>query len=395
MFTGCQQTVSRWLNRERMPRIYMTQTRRQFLQNSAAALSGLALSGCGWTLGGNPFDDSGDDDIEPPMTQTSASDLYIYTWADYIDSELIETFRKQTGIRVIVDIFDSNEAMLAKVQAGGGGAYSIIYPSDAWVKRMVDLRLLQPLDHSRLNGLENLFEAFQDPEYDPGNRYSLPFTWGTTGLIYNAEKLSSTPTDWDYLWENQKALSRQVTLINDPREVLGASLRSLGYSYNSENPAEIRAAYEKLLDLKGAIATFTTDGWRDLILAGDLTMAMGYSFDAINVANENPNLKYLVPESGTSLWTDTMVIPAGAPNVAGAYKWLNFMLQPEVTVSLCERLYFATPNKKAFKQLPKELQENHTLFPPEDVIERCEVILPLSIEKEKKYARYWIKIKSS
>lgn len=373
----------------------MTSTRRQFLQNSAVALSSLALSSCGWTLGGNPSEESDSEVTTESLTNTSADEIYIYTWADYTDPELLETFRKQTGIKAIVDIFDSNEAMLAKIQAGGGGAYSIIYPSDSWVQRMVDLKLLQKLDHSRLKGLDNLFEKFQNPDYDPRNRYSLPFTWGTTGLIYNAEKLSSTPKDWDYLWQNQAELSRQVTLLNDPREVLGAGLRSLGYSYNSQQTAQLQAAYERLIELKPTLATFTTDGWRDLMLAGDLKMAMGYSFDALNVADENPNIKYLVPQSGTSFWTDTMVIPAGAPNVEGAYQWLNFMLQPEITVALCERLYFATPNKQAFAQLPQELQENPTLFPPESVLDKCEGIMPLSIEKEKEYARYWIKLKSS
>ena len=373
----------------------MTPTRRQFLQSSAAALSSLALSSCGWTLGGSPSQESDSEVQESSSANTSANELYIYTWADYTDRELLETFRKQTGIKVIVDIFDSNEAMLAKVQAGGGGAYSIIYPSDSWVQRMVELKLLQPIDHSRLTGLDNLFETFQNPDYDPGNRYSLPFTWGTTGLIYNAEKLSFTPKDWDDLWNNKTELYRQVSLLNDPREVLGAGLRSLGYSYNSQNSAELQAAYEKLRNLKPTLVNFTTDGWRDLMLAGDLSIAMGYSFDALTVADYNPNLKYIVPESGTSFWTDTMVIPAGAPNVQGAYKWLNFMLQPEVTVALCERLYFATPNKEAFAKLPKELQENPTLFPPESVINKCEGIIPLYLQKEKEYARYWIKLKSS
>ncbi len=373
----------------------MTHTRRQFLQSSAAALSSLALSSCGWTLGGNPPEESDSEVNQQSISNTSADQLYIYTWADYTDPELLETFRKKTGIKAIVDIFDSNEAMLAKIQAGGGGTYSIIYPSDSWVQRMVQLKLLQPIDHSRLQGLDNLFEKFKNPEYDPGNRYSLPFTWGTTGLIYNAAKLTFTPNDWDYLWKHPKELTRQLTLLNDPREVLGAALRSLGYSYNSQNSAQLQAAYERLLQLKPTLATFTTDGWRDLMLAGDLLVAMGYSFDALTVADENPNIKYLVPQSGTSFWTDTMVIPSGAPNVEGAYKWLNFMLEPEVTVDLCQRLYFATPNRKAFAQLPQELQENPTLFPPESVIDKCEGIVPLNIEKEKEYARYWIKLKSS
>lgn len=369
--------------------------RRQFLQASLSALSGLALTSCGWTLGVTPTEDTPKESGTRPPTPISANQLYIYTWADYTDKELLDTFTAETGIQVIVDIFDSNETMLAKVQAGGGAAYSIIYPSDYMVQRMMQLHLLREIDHSKLQGLENLFEKFQNPDYDPGNRYSLPFTWGTTGLIYNSEKLKQEPEDWDYLWENSQQLWRRVALMNDVRETIGAGLRSLGYSYNSTNPQEINQAYEKLLLIKPSLANFTTDGWRDLILAGDLTVAMGYSFSALEVADENPALKYVVPKSGTSLWTDTMVIPKNAPNLKAAYAWLNFMLRPEVTVPLSERLYFATPNRAAYELLPADLQENPTLFPPEEILNKCEGILPLDPEKEKEYARYWIKLRSS
>jgi len=379
------------------PHIYPPlSTRRQFVQASLSALSGLALTSCGWTLGVTPTEDApkeSDGSRQPPPI--SSNQLYIYTWADYTDKDLLDSFTAQTGIQVIVDIFDSNETMLAKVQAGGGAAYSIIYPSDYMVKRMTQLHLLREIDHSKLQGLENFFDKFQNPDYDPGNRYSLPFTWGTTGLIYNAAKLKQEPEDWDYLWDNSEQLWRRIALMNDLRETIGAGLRSLGYSYNSTNPQEIAQAYEKLLRIKPTLANFTTDGWRDLMLAGDLTVAMGYSFSALEVADENPNLKYVVPKSGTSLWTDAMVIPKNAPNLKAAYAWLNFMLRPEVTVPLSERLYFATPNRAAYELLPPELQENPTLFPPEEILNKCEGILPLDPEKEKEYARYWIKLRSS
>lgn len=371
-----------------------TSTRRQFLQNSAVALSGLALSSCGWTLGGNPSEEVESESDDELVRSTAANELFVYTWADYTDEDLLASFTAQTGIKVVVDIFDSNEAMLAKVQAGGGSAYSIIYPSDYMVGRMAQLQLLRKIDRSRLQGLNNLFPKFQDPTYDPDNRYSIPFTWGTTGLVYNAAKLGTPPEDWDYLWLHESELQRRVTLMNDVREVLGAGLRSLGFSYNTTDSDKLYAAYQHLVDLKPTLANFTTDGWRDLILAGDLEVAMGYSFDALSVSDENPDLQYVVPLSGSSLWTDTMVIPKNAPNVEGAYAWLEFMLQPEVAAGLIERLYFATPNRAAYNLLPLELRENPTLFPPESILDRCEGVLPLSTEKEKEYARYWIRLKS-
>ena len=230
----------------------MPHSRRKFLQSTTAAATGLTLSGCGWTLA----------EVRPASGSGAADQLSIYTWSNYIDDTLLDNFTAQTGIRVVKDTFDSNETMLATFQAGKGAAYSIIYPSDYTVAKMIELKLLQELDRSRLVGLENVLPRFQTSVYDPGNRYHVPISWGTTGLVYNSEKLPTPPTDWNYLWDNQQKLSRKMTLLSDTREVMGATLRSLGYSYNSSNPKEIQQAYEKLKALKPAIATFTTDAWR-------------------------------------------------------------------------------------------------------------------------------------
>ena len=166
----------------RPPRL--TSSRRQFLRTSAAALSAAALSGCGWTLA----------NVRTQAVPQGESDrLHIFTWSSYTDQALLNAFREQTGIEVIADVYDSNEAMLAKLQAGGGAAYSIIYPSDYMVRRMLELGLLRELETSRLSGLTELFEQFQDPRYDPGNRHSVPMSWGTTGLVYNRRKLQTVP----------------------------------------------------------------------------------------------------------------------------------------------------------------------------------------------------------
>lgn len=360
-------------------------TRRQFIQSTASAVSGLALSSCGWTLA----------QVRQTAAQPSSSNkLYIYTWSNYTDEDLLKSFQEQTGIEVIPSVFDSNEAMLAKIRAGGGSEYSIISPSDYMVRQMIEIGLLSELDHNRLEGLNNLLPRFQNPIYDPGNRYSIPISWGTTGLVYNTQKLKQAPTDWSYLWDNQKELAQRITLINDVREVMGATLRMLGYSYNSTEPEQVKQAYEKLAALKPAIATFTSDAWRDQLVAGDLWLAMGYSADAIKTADENPNLKYVIPRSGTSLWTDTMVIPKSAPNPEAAYAWLNFILQPSIMAQVCYRLKFATPNQAAIEQLPPDIRSNPNLFPPESLLDKCERIVPLGQFGEV-YDRYWTQLTSS
>ena len=359
-------------------------TRRQFLKNSAATISGLAVSSCGWRLA---------DVQSAPAVKGSADQLFIYTWAGYTDNALLDRFAEKTGIRVVADVFSSNEEMLARVQAGGARAYSIIYPSDYMVVQMTELGLLTPLDHSSLGGLDRLKKQFQNPVYDPGNRYSVPLSWGTTGLIYNTEQLKEAPEDWNYLWEHKQELARRMTLASDVREVMGAALRMLGYSLNSTNQEQVKQAYEKLVELKPAIASFTTDAWRPQMLTGDLKVAMCYSSDANEVISDNDKLKYVVPKSGSSLWTDTLVIPKGAPNPEAAYKWINFLLQGDVAASLVERLSFSTPSEDAFSLLTPELRENELLFPSEAVLKNCEGVAPVGKFMEV-YDRYWTQLTS-
>jgi spermidine/putrescine transport system substrate-binding protein len=359
--------------------------RRQFLQLAGlATLSTKVLSGCGWKLG---------EVRAQASTQRSSKELFIYTWSNYTDRELLDRFTKETGFTVVADVFDSNEAMLARLQAGGGKGYSIIYPSDYMVQKMVELEMLAQLDFSRLTGISQLSPQFLNPEYDPGNLHSVPISWGTTGLIYNTQKLKQAPQDWDYLWQNRRQLSKRMTLMNDVREVMGAVLKMLGYSYNSRNPNQIQQAYEKLLELKPNIASFTTDTWRDQVLSGDLVIAMCYSSDANEVLEENKNLQYVLPKSGSTLWMDTLVIPKTAPNPEGAYAWINFMLKPDVAAQICKRLSFATPNQAALNRLPAEVKDNQVLFPRNSDVERCESIAPVGNLSEV-YENYWTKLTS-
>ncbi|MEA5567277.1 MULTISPECIES: spermidine/putrescine ABC transporter substrate-binding protein [unclassified Anabaena] len=357
--------------------------RRNFLQG-VIALSTLSLAGCGWRLA----------DVRASTSSGRTDQLYLYTWTQYSDKELLQAFSTQTGMKVLVDPYDSNEVMLAKLLAGGGGTYSLIYPSDYMVEKMVEKNLLIELQNDRLIGLDNLFPQFQNPSYDPKNSYSIPFNWGTTGLIYNSEVLKQAPEDWDYMWRNKALLNKRMTLLNDVREVMGAVLRMLGYSYNSQNETQIKEAYEKLTELKPAIAAFDTDAWQNQMLAGDLVLAMCYSADAIRVSKENPKLKYVIPRSGSSLWTDTMVIPKSAPNIDGAYAWINFILQPEIAATISKRLKIATPNAGGFELLPNDIKNNVNLFPPDPLLEKCERISPLG-QFEEIYERYWTQLTSS
>ncbi|MGA1474828.1 MAG: ABC transporter substrate-binding protein, partial [Prochlorothrix sp.] len=359
-------------------------SRRRFLGTSLAAFAGATFASCARNRVHNLSTRSGGDKDK----------LYIYTWTGYTDDELTNRFTEQTGIEVVVDIYDSNETMLAILQAGGGDTYSIIYPSDYMVQQMIELNLLAQLDHSRIPRLNELFPNYQNPVYDPNNTHSIPISWGTTGIAYNSRVLDTVPTDWSYLWENQAQLNRRITLLDDMRETLGAALKSLGYSYNSTDPAQLEEAYQILVELKPAIASFSSSAWREQLLAGDLTLAMAYSVDAGEVVEENEDIQYIVPESGSSLWTDTLVIPASAPNPDAAYAWINLMLEPDVAAAMMERLFFATPSRTAYGLLDEEFKADTTLFPSEEILSKCEGIAPVEAETEELFDRYWTQLTS-
>jgi spermidine/putrescine transport system substrate-binding protein len=372
-------------------------TRRRFLQFSAAALSTLALSNCQNTTSTSTSTEltSPEASPSPPSGSPQASGpLNLYTWADYSSEDVYKRFTEKTGIAVVADTYDSNETMLAKMQAGGGNAYSILYPSDYMVKQMIELGLLTPIDRSQIKGMETLMEKWQSPPYDPDNTHSVPISWGTTGFIYNKQELSPGPTDWDYLWDNQDKLSGRITLLDDVREVIGASLKSLGYSYNSTDPAELEEAYQKLLELKPAIASFQTYGWEDQLISGDLLLSMTYSVLGNALSADNPDLEYVIPNSGSSVWTDTMVVPKSAPNVDAAYEWINFMLEPENAAFAIEQLKFASPNQAVVDILPTELTSNEKLFVPTETLNKFEGIAPVD-EATEMYDRYWTELKSA
>lgn len=263
------------------------------------------------------------------------------------------------------------------------------------VTEMIDLGLLMELDPTRLEGMDRLLNQWANPAYDPNNGHSVPFSWGTTGLLYNREAVPGNPEDWGYLWENQAALSGQISLLDDMRETLGAVLKSLGYSYNSTEPEELEAAYNRLLELKPHLATFKSSGFEDEILGGDLNVVMAYSSDAIAVTQEDDRMEYTIPASGSSLWTDTMVIPTTAPNVGAAYQWINFILEPEISKAAVERLFFATPNQAAYELLPSELKSNDDLYPPADILAKCEGIESIDNEANDLFDQYWTQVTSA
>lgn len=322
----------------------------------------------------------------------SGSDtLTVYNWGDYIDMDLVEQFEEETGITVIYETFDSNEAMLTKIQQGGT-TYDIAVPSEYMVEKMVEEELLVPLEHEKLPNLKYIDERFLDLPFDEGNKYSVPYFWGTVGILFNPELLpGKTFTSWDDLWDPE--LKNSILLIDGAREVMGMGLNSLGYSLNDTNRDHLQEALEKLELLTPNVKAIVGDENKLLMANNEAAVALAWSGDARDIMWENEALDYVVPEEGSNLWFDNMVIPKTADNIEGAHQFINFMLDPEVAAQNTEYVAYSTPNKAALELLPDELANDERFYPSPELTERLEVYENLGKEMLSLYNELFLQFK--
>ncbi|MGX6445652.1 ABC transporter substrate-binding protein [Neobacillus sp. K501] len=297
--------------------------------------------------------------------------LTVYNWGDYIDTDLIDRFEKETGIKVIYETFDSNEAMMTKIQQGGTN-YDIAVPSEYMIDKMRKEKLLIPLDHSKLPNLQYIDERFMDLSFDPKNLYSVPYFWGTVGVVYNPEMLDGKKiTSWNDLWD--PSLKNEILLIDGAREVIGMGLNSLGYSLNDTNKEHLQAAKEHLDTLTPNVKAIVGDEIKMLLANQEASVGLVWSGDASEIMSENESLDYVVPKEGSNLWFDNMVIPKTAKNIDAAHQFINFMLDPEVAAQNTEYVGYSTPNKEALSYLPEEIVEDERFYPSPELTEKLEV----------------------
>ncbi|UQD51181.1 spermidine/putrescine ABC transporter substrate-binding protein [Bacillus methanolicus] len=297
--------------------------------------------------------------------------LTIYNWGDYIDPKLIKKFEKQTGLKVIYQTFDSNEAMMAKI-AQGGTTFDVAVPSEYAVSKMKEEVLLVPLDHSKLPNLKYINPRFLHLSFDPNNTYSVPYFWGTVGIVYNRDMLGGKKiTSWNDLWD--KDLRNQILLVDGAREVIGMGLNSLHYSLNDTNKAHLQEAKRKLDALTPNVKAIVGDEIKMLIANEEAAIGVVWSGDAAEMISENEKLDYVVPKEGSNLWFDNMVIPKTAKNIKGAHQFINFMLDPKNAAQNAEYVGYSTPNEKALEYLPKEVVNDKRFYPDFNSIGNLEV----------------------
>lgn len=297
--------------------------------------------------------------------------LTIYNWGDYVDPDLLKKFEKESGIKVIYQTFDSNEAMMTKIEQGGT-TFDIAVPSDYAISKMREENLLIPLDKAKLPNMKYLNPRFMDLSFDPGNKYSMPYFWGTLGIIYNKKMIQDIPfTSWNDLWRPE--LKNQILLIDGAREVMGLGLNSLGFSLNSTDEAQLQEALMKLKEMTPNVKAIVGDEIKILMAGNEAGVAVTFSGEAAEMLDQNEDLEYVIPKEGSNLWFDNMVIPKTAKNVDGAHKFINFMLKPENAAQNAEYVGYATPNEAAVKLLPKEISGDKRFYPDLDQLKNLEV----------------------
>lgn len=334
------------------------------------------------------------DQLEATGGKGGKNTLTVYNWGEYIDPELLKKFEEETGMTVIYETFDSNEAMLTKIRQGGS-AYDIAVPSEYTVESMKEEKLLLPIDHTLVPNLKHINEDFLDLAFDRGNEYSIPYFWGTVGIVFNP---TLTPehldfTSWEHLWD--PALKGKVFLVDGSREVIGMGLNSIGASLNARDEVLLTEATDKLKTLAPNVKAVIGDEITPLMINNEATVALTWSGQAADMMWENEDLDFAVPEEGSNLWFDTMVIPKTSRNVEGAHAFINFMLDPKNAAQNADYVGYSTPNASAWALMDEEVIADERFYPSADLRNRLEVYENLGLNWLGIYNEYFLEFKMS
>jgi len=326
----------------------------------------------------------------------------VCSWGEYIDTELIDQFEEETGIRVNYQTVESNETLYSLLKSGGGD-YDVIVPSDYMIARLIEEDMLEKLDYSNIPNFDLIDERFKNLSYDPLNEYTVPYTWGTVGIIYNRGMIDEEITSWDALYNADYA--GNVLLINNSRDAFGMALKYLGYSVNTTDEAQIREAYQLIADAssKGVYQGKVMDEIFQKMEGGNAAIATYYAGDYLSMCdNTEEDLAFVIPEEGSNWFVDAMCVLKDAPNKAEAEEWINFIASTEANLANMDYIWYASPNKEALELYPQyyleaygeELdQETYEIMAaPDEVLERCELYTNLPPETLALYNELWIQL---
>ena len=315
--------------------------------------------------------------------------LHVYTWADYVKPELVQRFEKEHGCQVVIDTFDSNEAMYAKLKAGATG-YDLLFPSSYMVKLLHDQGMIQDLDRGKLPNLAHVDPDYLEVALDPQMRHSVPYMLTYTGIAYLKGRVADPVASWAMF--DRTDLGGRATMLNDMRETIGAALKSLGHSLNSTNEKELEEAKQVVLRWRKNLAKFENEQYKSGIASAEFLLVHGYSGDILQARDENEDIVFVLPKEGFSISCDDMVIPKSAKRADLAHAFINFLHDPAVAAENSEFISYLCPNKDCYDKLPAEMREDPAVFPPAEIRGKGEVIADLG-EEQAKYVKIWDQIK--
>jgi spermidine/putrescine transport system substrate-binding protein len=297
--------------------------------------------------------------------------LNFYNWDTYIGETTLPDFTKATGIDVNMSLFATNDELFAKLRAGNPG-FDVIVPGSEFVERMIKANLLEPLDHAKIPNIKNIAPEFvKDAPFDPGRKYSLPYTWLVIGIGYRKSKVEETPVSWKWLFDSDTYKGR-IAVMSDASELFRNCFKYLGQSINSDSPELIKKAEAMLAKQKPNIKSFHEDNGQDLLLSGEVDVVMEYNGDIAQVMIEDDDLNFVVPKEGAMKQSDTLAIPKGAPHPENATEFINFIFDPKVGAEISKTIKYPSPNAAAVALMPDSYKDNPVIFPPAEIMAKCE-----------------------
>nr|WP_242847763.1 ABC transporter substrate-binding protein [Fervidicella metallireducens] len=317
--------------------------------------------------------------------------LNVYNWGDYIDERVISEFEDTYNIKVNYENFATNEDMYVKIKSGGTN-YDVAFPSDYMISKMIKEKLLEKIDLNNVPNYSLIDSNFKNLKYDINNEYSVPYMWGTVGIIYNKKMVKEPVESWDILWD--KKYKKQILMLDSQRESVGVALQKLGYSLNTRNKEELEAAKMELIRQKPLVLAYVGDEIKDKMIAGEAALAVVWSGDAVFMKEQNPDLEYVVPKEGSNIFFDAMVIPKTSKHKKEAEIFINFMCETDVALKNTEYIGYSTPQTEAKNNLPVETANDPVAYPDAEVIKRCEVYEDLT-DMIKEYDRIWTEVKAA
>ena len=323
------------------------------------------------------------------------NEVLVYCYGDYMDPSLVKQFEKETGIKVVLDTYDTNEEMYPVIK-NQAGVYDVICPDTYMIERMAKEGLLSKIDYSKIPNIKNIDKAYlkkANATYDPGNKYSVPYQTGVAGILYNTKKIpKGSITSWKDLWKKQ--YKGKIIMQDGLRDTMGISLKALGYSLNTTKKSELSAATNYLIKQKPLVYKYANDSARDLLVGNSADLGVVWNGEMLYSQELNKDLDFVIPKEGTEVFVDSWCIPKNAFHKSNAEKWINFMCREDVAYKNFEYLTYSTPNVAAKKKLPKSIQNNKGLFPTAEMLKKSENLRDVGPDGDDLYSYYWKIFKS-